>query len=198
MTRIHRTWARMAGLPADHFQAAHTSALMRHEIFHAHERGDIADAAFFDHIRVTHDLPLDDAQLLEGWNSIFIGEMAGIRDVLSRLHGKKPLFVFSNTNAPHYDHWSVRFADLLAPFERIYVSNQLRARKPDTAAFSAVIADMGMAAERVLFFDDSAVNVAGARAAGLQAVHTISTDDVVVGLQQAGLRFDAPDNDRRK
>jgi hypothetical protein len=32
------------------------------------------------------------------------------------------------------------------------------------AAFQAVIADMGIAAERVLIFDDSAENVAGASA----------------------------------
>jgi FMN phosphatase YigB (HAD superfamily) len=51
-----------------------------------------------------------------------------------------------------------------------HVSHEIGARKPEPAAFRSVVADMGLAPDRVLFFDDSAENVAGARACGLRAV----------------------------
>ena len=80
MTRIHRRWAEHAGLPESHFTPERTAALMRHEIFHGHERGHVSDATFFEHVRAELGLALSDTQMLDGWNSIFIGEMAGIRD----------------------------------------------------------------------------------------------------------------------
>jgi len=49
------------------------------------------------------------------------------------------------------------------------------------AAFQAVIADMGIAAERVLIFDDSAENVAGAR----MAVRVNTTAQVEQALPDA-------------
>jgi glucose-1-phosphatase len=72
----------------------------------------------------------------------------------------------------------VRFADLLAPFRKVYVSNEIGARKPEAAAFAAVIADMGIPPQRILFFDDSGANVAGAKACGLNAVQVTGTEDI--------------------
>ena len=188
MSRIHRRWAQLAGLSDDHFEPGHTAAFMAHDVFHRHERGEISDADFFTHSRHALGLGLDDAQMLEGWNAIFIGEMAGIREVIDDLKGLRPLYVFSNTNAAHHAFWSERYADLLAPFDKIYVSNLLGVRKPEAAAFNAVVADIGVPGERVLFFDDAAANVDGARAAGLQAAHTVTTADIIRELERAGLR----------
>jgi putative hydrolase of the HAD superfamily len=83
---------------------------------------------------------------------------------LARVEGQWPLSACSNTNTAQHAHWSVRFAELLAALRKIYVSHELGVREPEPAAFQAVIADIGIAAERVLIFDDSAENVAGARA----------------------------------
>jgi glucose-1-phosphatase len=185
MTRIHRHWAQAAGVSGVDPRA--TANLMGSEVFHRHERGEITDAAFFAHLRASLGLPLSDAQFLEGWNAIFIGEMAGIRDVLGRVEGKLPLYVFSNTNAPHRAYWSVHFAELLRPFEKIFVSNELGLRKPEPAAFAAVVAGMGVPAARVLFFDDSPPNVTGARACGLHAVEVTSTADVERALAAHGI-----------
>ena len=60
-------------------------------------------------------------------------------------------------------------------------------RKPEPAAFQAVIADMGIVAPRVLFFDDLAENVAGARACGLMAAQVKSASDVEQVLSEMGL-----------
>jgi hypothetical protein len=65
-------------------------------------------------------------------------------------------------------------------------------RKPDRAAFNAVVSRIGVPAGRILFFDDGAENVAGAQAAGLQAVHVTSPRSVRSGLRSAGLTLSDP------
>ena len=123
-------------------------------------------------------MDLTDDQLAEGWNAILVGEMFGIRELLARAKGRLPIYAFSNTNRVHQAHFLSQFADLLSPFRKIYVSHEIGARKPDAGAFKAVVADMGMAPQRILFFDDSAENVAGARSCGLQVVHVATAGDV--------------------
>jgi putative hydrolase of the HAD superfamily len=177
-TRVHARWAELAGVPLGHIEQRHAARIVGSEPFRRHERGQITDAAFFAHVRRELEIDLSHDQLIDGWNAIFIGEMPGIRAVLSRAQGKLPLYAFSNTNAAHQAYWSIHFADLLASFRKIYASNEIRARKPETAAFQAVVADMGVAPHRVLFFDDALENVAGARASGLLAVQVATAIDV--------------------
>jgi glucose-1-phosphatase len=186
MTRIHDVWAAQAGVPVERLHRRHAEVVSS-DIFHGHERGTVSDAAFFAHLRRTLDIDISDAQFLEGWNAIFIGEMSGIRDCLARVRGRLPLYVFSNTNAPHVAHWSMHFADLLQPFDKVYISNTLGHRKPEAAAFAAVVADMGVPAERVLFFDDVADNVRGAKACGVNAVQVASAVQIEQALKCYGI-----------
>ena len=72
----------------------------RDETFRRHETGEISDAEFFDGLRSTLGIGLSDAQLLEGWNAIFAGEMPGINALLARAAKRLPLYAFSNTNRP--------------------------------------------------------------------------------------------------
>jgi glucose-1-phosphatase len=185
--RMHARWAELSGVAPDHIDARAASSVIGSEPFHRHERGEISDAAFFAHLRRTLEIDLTDAQFLDGWNAIFVGDMPGIRHALARAHGRLPLYAFSNTNRAHQAHWSTRFSEVLAPFRKIYLSNEIGARKPDAEAFRIVTADMGVAPERVLFFDDSAENVAGARACGLAAVQVASAADVDRALDQIEL-----------
>ena len=50
-----------------------------------------------------------------------------------------------------------------------------------------IAAGIGVPAGRILFFDDLAANIAGARACGLQAVQVRLSDDVAVALTQLGI-----------
>src|SRR5436190_9759720 len=81
--------------------------------FRRHETGQIDDAAFFENLRKTLGIAISDAQFLEGWNAIFTGQMPGIAPLLSRAAARMPLYAFSNTNAPHVEHFSKAYADLL-------------------------------------------------------------------------------------
>jgi putative hydrolase of the HAD superfamily len=176
-------WAAHAGCEPSDILARY----VRDEAYRHHETGKISDAAYFDSLRESLGIRITDAQFLEGWNAIFAGEMPGIAELLARAAGHLPLYAFSNTNQPHVDHFSQVHADLLGHFREIYLSSTIGLRKPDQAAYEHVIDAIGVPASRILFFDDLAENIEGARACGLMAVHVTSSADVADALAALGI-----------
>ena len=160
---------------------------VRDEAYRHHEIGRISDQAYFDSLRASLGIGISDAQFLEGWNAIFAGEMPGIAPLLARAAGRLPLYAFSNTNAPHVEHFSKAYADLLGHFREVYLSSAIGLRKPDAAAYDHVVNAIGVPASRIVFFDDLAENVEGARARGLLAVHVRSSADVAAALEALGI-----------
>jgi putative hydrolase of the HAD superfamily len=159
----------------------------RDEIYHRHERGEISDAQFFAALRASLGVELSDIQFLEGWNAIFAGEMPGIAPLLARAAKRLPLYAFSNTNAAHVEHFSKVYADVLGHFREMFLSSSIGLRKPDAQAYDHVVKAIGVPAGRIVFFDDLAENIEGARARGLTAVHVSSPDDVAESLAALGI-----------
>jgi glucose-1-phosphatase len=157
------------------------------ETFRRHETGHASDAEFFEALRTTLGIGISDAQLLEGWNMIFAGEMPDINALLARAAKHLPLYAFSNTNRPHVAHFSKPYADVLSHFREIFLSCEIGLRKPDAAAYDHVIKAIGAPAQRIVFFDDLAENIEGARRQGLTAVHVKSPNDVADALSALGL-----------
>jgi FMN phosphatase YigB (HAD superfamily) len=176
-------WAGHAGCEPVHLSAGFT----RDEAYRRHERGDIDDAEFFAALRSSLGIELSDAQFLEGWNAIFAGEMPGISQHLARAAKRMPLYAFSNTNGAHVEHFSVAYADVLGHFREIFLSSSIGLRKPDAAAYDHVVKAIGVPAARIVFFDDLAENIEGARARGMTAIHVTSPDDVADALVALGI-----------
>ncbi len=176
-------WAGHAGrAPADL-----ADRFVRQESYREHEVGTIDDAAYFESLRASLGIDISDAQFLEGWNAIFAGEIPGIAPLLKRAATRLPLYAFSNTNRPHVEHFSKAYADVLGHFREIFLSSSIGLRKPDAAAYDHVVKAIGVPAERIVFFDDVAANIEGARARGLVAVHVTSPGDVAEALAALGI-----------
>ena len=176
-------WAGHAGCEPDDIVRRYVRA----EAYRHHEVGEISDAAYFEALRTSLGIKLSDAQFLEGWNAIFAGEMPGIAPLLKRAAKRLPLYVFSNTNNAHVEYFSETYADVLGHFREIFLSSTIGLRKPDAAAYDHVVQAIGVPASRILFFDDLAENIEGARARGLTAVHVKSSDDVAHALAALGI-----------
>ena len=157
------------------------------DIYQRHERGEIDDPEFFASLRTALGVGLSDAQFLEGWNAVFAGEMPGIAPLLKRAAHRLPLYAFSNTNSAHVEHFSQAYAGVLGQFREIFLSSAIGLRKPDAAAYDHVVKAIGVPAPRIVFFDDLAENIEGARARGLTAVHVTSLDDVADALAALGI-----------
>lgn len=67
------------------------------------------------------------------------------------------------------------------------VSGQVGLLKPDARIYALLCARAQVAPQECLFIDDSAANVAGARAAGMQAEHFTTPDVLESALQGRGL-----------
>ena len=113
--------------------------------------------------------------------------MDGIAPLLERAAKHLPLYVYSNTNRPHVAYFSKVHAHTLKPFRELYYSSTIGHRKPDAAGFDHVVNAIGVPASRIVFFDDLAENVEGARARGLKAVHVKSSRDVADALTALGI-----------
>ncbi|MDB5637211.1 MAG: hypothetical protein JWP51_2119 [Bradyrhizobium sp.] len=76
---------------------------------------------------------------------------------------------------------------MLGHFRNIFLSSTIGLRKPDAAAYDHVGNAIGVPAGRIVFFDDLAENIEGARARGLAAVHVTSPNDVADALAALGI-----------
>jgi len=147
-----------------------------------HERGEIDSQQFFANLRASLGIDISDAQLLDGWNSIHVGEMPGVSELLDKAAESFPLYAFTNSNREHQLYWSKQFSGILTNFREIYVSSTIGFRKPEAESYDHVVRAIGVSADRIVFFDDVLENVEGARARGLQAVHVKSVADVANAL----------------
>jgi putative hydrolase of the HAD superfamily len=181
--RAFSRWAHHASCDAAALRAcfSHDAAYRRYEI------GAIGHEEYFASLRVSLGIDLSDAQFLEGWNAIFIDEVPGISAALAQAAARLPVYAFSNSNPAHEACWADRYGGTLAHFRKIFVSSTIGLRKPDAAAFQFVVNEIGVPADRIVFFDDSLHNVEGARACGLQAVH-VPDPAIVTTAVAAALR----------
>jgi HAD superfamily hydrolase (TIGR01493 family) len=176
---VFRHWARCCG--AD--PAALAGRFAIDDAYERHERGEIGAAAYFEALRRSLGIDIAHAQFEAGWNALFVGEIADTTRLVARAAERIPVHLFSNTNAAHQAAWSRDYEAALRPFGRRFLSSEMGLRKPDRAAFEHVARELGVPPGRILFFDDTEPNVAGARAAGLQAVHVRSPEDVARALE---------------
>lgn len=181
--RVMQVWTRHAGRT----QTDAVASLMQDDAYKKHERGEISDEAFFAHLRAALNLDISPEQFLEGWNAIFVGAMPGIAELLPRAATRWPIYAFSNTNPAHVAHFSIAHADLLGHFRDVFLSSSMGMRKPEPESFDHVVAEIGVPAGRILFFDDSEANIEGARARGLQTIHVTSPTTVAETLKALGV-----------
>jgi putative hydrolase of the HAD superfamily len=145
----------------------------------------------------------------ELWNELGVGHRASDADYCSRhelnpgaldtLRGLRdggftPL-VLTNDAEPWSEQLRVRFG-LDQYVERWFVSSGIGARKPDSAAYQAVLEHPGLEASRTVLVDDRPTNLVAARTAGFRpwlfqsedtSAHPVDDLDVPVARSMAEL-----------
>lgn len=110
------------------------------------------------------------------WHEMVPGEVPGTVAVLEALRARGvPLYAITNFSVQKFAEAQARFA-FLRGFRDVVVSGAERLLKPDPAIYHALLSRNGLEASRCLFIDDSAKNVAGARAVGMAAHHFRDAD----------------------
>jgi putative hydrolase of the HAD superfamily len=149
-------------------------------LFENLEVGAIEPEAFYEALREATGLALSDTQLETAWNAMLLDFPAERLQWLDQIKNKYNIYLFSNTNAIHYKAFTTIYAQTapligLYPdfnhfFKEAHYSHTLGQRKPEVAAFEAVLAKSGLDPAQTLFIDDTISNIEGAQKAGLQTL----------------------------
>jgi glucose-1-phosphatase len=99
------------------------------------------------------------------------------------------LLLGSNTNVLHATHYRRQFAPTMRLFDHFILSYEVGCLKPESRFYEACVAAAGSPASSCVFVDDLAENVAGARAAGLLALHYVDTPALVADLAALGVEI---------
>jgi len=172
--RAFQRWGRAGHVPPE----ALASLYSFDEPYERHERGEIGELDYYASLRRSLALDIPDEEFRAGWDAIFTEPVHETVAILEKLRDRVPVYAFSNSNEAHRSVWERKFHAALRNFRRVFVSCQMGVRKPERASFDFVAREIGVAPDRILFFDDTLVNVEAARHAGLQAVHVRGPDDV--------------------
>lgn len=123
----------------------------------------------------------------KAWNAI-IGDFPLHRlEFLQMLCGRYRLFLLTNTDATHIDHFEHKVGMTFARsfyqcFEKVYYSYEAKRRKPDPAIFEMLIRKHDLDPQRTLFIDDKKDNTDAAAALGIHVWNLKPGEEDVVHL----------------
>ena len=148
------------------------------------EKGQISRDAFL--LGIQKQIPnatIDD--ILMAWNAVLLDFPLYRLEFLQLLSKKFRLFLLSNTDAIHIDHFEQRegasfYGDFYQCFEKVYFSYEMGIRKPDAEIYTTLINRHELAPKRTLFVDDKKDNTDAAKALGLHVWNLqVGKEDVI-------------------
>jgi epoxide hydrolase-like predicted phosphatase len=119
------------------------------------------------------------------FNDIFDEDQA-VYGLVKRLKSKYQLGLISNTNPIHVSHLRTSYPNL-NHFEHLWFSNEAGVRKPDPSIYQMALQKFNTAPEEAVFIDDFEINITGARALGMKAVHFKNCSQLETELRALGV-----------
>jgi 2-haloacid dehalogenase len=121
------------------------------------------------------------------WDEMIAGEIAGSVAILEELAARGyELHALTNWSAETFPAARARFA-FLERFGTILVSGDERLIKPDARIFQLLLERIAHPAQRCVYIDDSARNVAAAAALDFDAIHFTAAEALRAALVVRGL-----------
>ena len=151
--------------------------------FSDHESGKISDEEFLKEIKklLTVEVggeadEVSDEAVIDAWNALLLQFPPERISLLKEIRSRYRLFLFSNTNAIHYNKFRQIYrnsfdGELEDLFEKAYFSHSMGHRKPDIGGFELIIRENGLDPKQTLFVDDAFINVEGALKTGLKGLY---------------------------
>jgi FMN phosphatase YigB (HAD superfamily) len=153
------------------------------------EKGQISRDAFL--LGIQKQIPnatID--EILMTWNAVLLDFPLYRLEFLQLLSKKFRLFLLSNTDAIHIDHFEQRegasfYGDFYQCFEKVYFSYEMGMRKPDAEIYTTLINRHELSPKRTLFVDDKKDNTDAAKALGLHVWNLqVGKEDVIALLDK--------------
>lgn len=163
--------------------------LFEQQLQRQYESGEVTDRQFYDAFCRSTGTGPDYHALKQAGSHIFELSLSIVPVVAGLQQAGWRMGILSNTCSSHWEHCAGRFAILTEYFTVHALSYQVRAAKPEAAIFQSAAELAGVEPQEIFFVDDTAGHVAGAKAAGLDAVQYTSTPQLVDELRKRRIRF---------
>jgi len=151
------------------------------------EMGKINPTVFCETIRSTAGIPLKNEDIIMAWNAILLDFREDTMIFLTQLKKDYKLFLLSNTNAIHLEHFNAQLHRQFGVntldfyFDKLYYSHLVGLRKPNANIYDFVLNDAGIIASQTLFIDDLEININAAASLGFQT-HQLRSSERVENL----------------
>jgi len=140
------------------------------------ETGKINDSEFRAVLRSFLDGNPGDEQIDKAWNAMILDIPEDRLVALHLLRQKVKLALLSNTNNIHMT--AVRDLEMSEynekvlenTFDHVYLSHEIKLRKPYKEVYEFVLNDMNLKADEVIFIDDNKENLKGAESLGIKTI----------------------------
>jgi putative hydrolase of the HAD superfamily len=180
----HKTIDAFSNLGIDQADVLYSQAKQT-DLFDAYEIGAISSEVFIQKLKSKLNKDLEDSEIINAWNALLIGVPKYRLDFLLEVKSSFNTFLLSNTNDLHIQQINKELEEMkvngLKPFfHEVFLSYELRMRKPHTETFIEVVNRLGIHPTETLFIDDSSQHLIGAEAAGLVTYHHKAGDIVDV------------------
>lgn len=161
-------------LTAQDFQLIYSQA-NQESIFDKYETGQISSQAFINKLKEQLHPSVTPNQVVAAWNAMILDFNRESLETLVELNATKRVFLLSNTNELHMQKVLRKLAEVTDKkiedlFEKIYLSHDIKLRKPNTEVFEYILDDLKIKADQVLFIDDSEQHILGAKSIGIVAI----------------------------
>ena len=133
-----------------------------------YEKGQINSAEFREAVRESLKLKIDDSLFDRIWNSTLIRKKSGIEQVVEKLKKHTQIYLLSNTNEIHFNHFNPECQELFSLFDRCFFSYKIGFVKPEPGIFKYVLNDLQAEPSELVLLDDNESNLAAAADAGIE------------------------------
>jgi putative hydrolase of the HAD superfamily len=153
-------------------------------IFDELDKGLISPDTFCNALKKYLPPTISIQQIIDAWNAILIGIPEHRIHLLEEIRKHYRTFLLSNTNIIHYPVYikelqeEYGYKDLSELFEKIYLSFEMKIRKPNTAFYKMVLKENSLKPEETLFIDDSEQNLSPASVLGMKTIFLQNGMDV--------------------
>lgn len=94
----------------------------------------------------------------------------------------------TNTNETHCKIWQYKYKDTLDLFDKVFISNELRIRKPESESFQICINYLNVRPNEIVFLDDKIEYIKGAEKLGIKGILVNTFDGMINDLDKIGIK----------
>ena len=128
-----------------------------------------------------HFITIDNLRQL--WLNMLGDEISESRLIIDKLHKKKyPLALLSNVDPWHFEYCQNNLP-VLNRFSHIFLSYQLKMKKPDLEIYQTVADKLQSQAQHCLFIDDMVENIEAAKEMGFEVIHFVDAEQLEKDLR---------------